>query len=130
MRAAAREIPGAALSPPRGLRRFADQLASAHRGRSLRRRARKLPVAQQHADRAIVGLGFVAQERGAQGHRGDALAPQGVDLGGVVIGVPVLADDVAVVDHVAGLAVVGGWLAGNGLAAVVADTFAQIDAIL
>lgn len=29
-----------------------------------------------------------------------------------------------------GLAVVGGWLAGNGLAAVVADTFAQIDAIL
>lgn len=29
-----------------------------------------------------------------------------------------------------GLTVVGGWLAGNGLAAVVADTSAQIDAIL
>ncbi|UKA57612.1 protoporphyrinogen oxidase [Arthrobacter sp. FW306-2-2C-D06B] len=29
-----------------------------------------------------------------------------------------------------GLSVVGGWLAGNGLAAVVADTSAQIDAIL
>lgn len=29
-----------------------------------------------------------------------------------------------------GLSVVGGWLAGNGLAAVVADTRAQIDAIL
>ncbi|MCX2746425.1 protoporphyrinogen oxidase [Arthrobacter sp. MI7-26] len=29
-----------------------------------------------------------------------------------------------------GLAIVGGWLAGNGLAAVVADTSAQIDAIL
>lgn len=29
-----------------------------------------------------------------------------------------------------GLAMVGGWLAGNGLAAVVSDTLAQIDAIL
>ncbi|MDQ0209886.1 protoporphyrinogen oxidase [Arthrobacter bambusae] len=29
-----------------------------------------------------------------------------------------------------GLSVVGGWLAGNGLAAVVADTSAQIDAVL
>ena len=47
------------------------------------------------------GLAEDAEQLGAR-------AVDGVDLGGVVVGVPVVADHVAVVDDVVALAVVGG----------------------
>ncbi len=60
-------------------------------------------VVEHHlaADCQQPGLGQVSQHLGAG-------PVDGVDVGGVVVGVPVLADHVAMVDHVAGLAVVGG----------------------
>ena len=60
-------------------------------------------VVQDHraADGQQRGLAEEAEHLGAR-------AVDGVDLRGVVVGVAVVADDVAVVDHVVALAVVGG----------------------
>ena len=72
-----------------------------------RKKATRAPMRQgvvEHhgaADGQQDGLAEDAQQLGAR-------AVDGVDVGGVVVGVPVVADHVAVVDDVVALAVVGG----------------------